>query len=141
MLEGCKQIRPQTSFLLANRIQIPAFQQQSKKTLREIFRLFRSDALSPHKAVDRPPIRAAKFFECLSCCWRFALRFQNHAPVSCCKSDRSVFRTCANRVQGNPVMARYSPGIKKKVTGINTAAIEVNRPTRKSHPQVAAISR
>ena len=33
MFQGCEQVRTQAPFLLAHRVQIPAFQQQSKKTL------------------------------------------------------------------------------------------------------------
>src|SRR5215472_2312077 len=63
MFERGKQIRPQPSFLLANRIEITARKQQREKALSEVFCLLRWSALTPHKAVDRSPIRAAKPFQ------------------------------------------------------------------------------
>ena len=34
---------------------------------------------------ERPPVIAAKFFECLLCRRRFALSLEHHAPVCGCK--------------------------------------------------------
>src|SRR5438105_11535113 len=99
MFERCEQIRPQTPFLLADGIQIPAFQQQSKKTLREIFRLFRSNALSSYETINRSPVGAAKFSKrCLRrVCW--TLRLQHHAPMRGSKRHRTVIRASANSAQ------------------------------------------
>src|SRR5262249_46421923 len=93
MLERREQVRTQASLLLANGIKIPALQQERKKTLREIFRLLWLCAPSPHEGMNRSPIGVAKFLKCRLCCWCRTLRFQDHAPVSCCERDRPVLRT------------------------------------------------
>jgi hypothetical protein len=54
MFKASEKIRTETAFLFANGIQIAALEQQSKKTLREIFRVFGSDppvALQSHRLV------------------------------------------------------------------------------------------
>ena len=94
MLERREQIRTQASFLFANGIQIPALQQQRKKTLREIFCLFRSGALSPHERINRSPIGAAKFLKRRLCSWCWTLGFQNHAPMRRGKRRPSVLSGC-----------------------------------------------
>src|SRR5262245_30313322 len=106
MLERCEQIRTQAPLLFAHRIQIPAFQQQSKKTLREIFCLFRSDALSPHEPVNWSPISSAQCFECLLCSWRFALRLQYYTPMS---SRKRCAVTIGSLNLGGPVHGVRSP--------------------------------
>src|SRR6266480_2734426 len=73
VLQRGEQVRTQSSLLFAHSAQIPALQQKSKKTLREILRFLRPSWLSPHKAVNGPPINPAELFKCLLCRWRFAL--------------------------------------------------------------------
>jgi len=46
MFERCEQIGPEPSFFLAHSIEIAALQQQCEEALREIFRIFRFNALS-----------------------------------------------------------------------------------------------
>ena len=65
MLERRKQIRTQTSLLLADSIKIASLKQERKKTLREILCLLGLDALSPYEGINRSPVSATKFFECL----------------------------------------------------------------------------
>src|SRR4029453_18179429 len=81
MLKRCEQIKSEPFFFLANRIEIAALQQQSKKPLCEIFRLFRSNALSSYETINRTPIRAAKSLEFFLCRRRLPLCLQHHAPV------------------------------------------------------------
>src|SRR4029077_10219681 len=73
VLQRREQIRTQSPLLFAHSPQVPALQQESKKTLREILRFLRPSTLSPHKAVNGSPINAAEFFKCLLCRWRFSL--------------------------------------------------------------------
>ena|SRR6266480_3987809 len=96
MFERCEQIRTQAPLLLANSIEIAALQQQCKKALSEIFRLFWFGALSPHEPVNRPPVRAAKLFQRRLCRWSRTLRLQDHAPMRCGKCEGSVPRACTN---------------------------------------------
>src|SRR5262249_16764779 len=91
-----EQIRAQASFLLANRIQIPAFEQQSKKPLSEILGFFGNNALSPNETINWLPIRAAKFFKRLFCSRRWTLRRQYDGPVRGSKCHRAVMRISAN---------------------------------------------
>src|SRR6266436_188433 len=89
MFEGRQQIGTQTAFLFADSIQVSALQQERKKPLSEILRVFRCGAVSPHKRVEWSPICAAKFFECFTRFWRFASCHQHHAPMSggkCCRT-------------------------------------------------------
>ena len=59
---------------------------------REIFRFFRSDALSPYETIDRSPVNAADLIKRFlrSCCW--TLRFQHQTPVSRCERDAPTLR-------------------------------------------------
>ena len=52
MLERFEQIRTQAPFLFAHNVQLSAFQQQRKETLREIFCFFGTGALSPHETIE-----------------------------------------------------------------------------------------
>ena len=61
--------------------QISALQQQREETLGKILRLLLSGSLAASRSINRSPIGATKFFECLLCRGRFALRFQDHAPM------------------------------------------------------------
>src|SRR5207248_10630656 len=90
VLQRGEQVRTQSPLLFAHSAQIPALQQESKKTLREILRFLRPSSLSPHKAVNGPPINSAQFFKCLLCRRRFALCLQHDAPVRSGKCDASV---------------------------------------------------
>src|SRR6266496_3257920 len=99
MFEGRQQIGTQTAFLFADSLQVSALQQERKKPLSEILRVFRSGALSPHEGVEWPPIGAAKFFECSIRCRRFTLRGEDHTPVGCGKCHSAVLRVSANRAQ------------------------------------------
>src|SRR5215468_9548530 len=99
MLQRRKQIRTQAPFLLADRIQVAALQQQSKKALREIFRLFRPDALPSYEAIDRSPIRCAEFFKGCLRCGRWTLRLKYYAPVRGTKRHRTMRGVSANRAQ------------------------------------------
>src|SRR5262249_34329126 len=81
--------------LFAHSPQIPALQQQSKKTLRKILRFLGPRTLSPHKAVNGPPIDTAKLFKRFLCRGRLALRLQNHAPGRGGKRDGVAFRISA----------------------------------------------
>src|SRR6266496_1893052 len=77
MFERRQQIRTQAPLLFTDSIQIPAFQEQRKKPLGEIFGFLGADALPPHETINRSPIRAAKFFERRLCCWRWAFCFSS----------------------------------------------------------------
>src|SRR5439155_17128595 len=46
--------------------------------------------MSPHVAIDRSPIGAAKFFESVLCRWGFALRLEHHTPVRGSKYGRAM---------------------------------------------------
>jgi hypothetical protein len=63
-----------TPVLLADCSKILASEKTRKEFLNDILSILRCEPLPPHKPVKRPPIRAAKFFERLFCCRRFALR-------------------------------------------------------------------
>src|SRR6266550_322459 len=106
MFERRQQIRTQAPLLFTDSIQIPAFQEQRKKPLGEIFGFLGADALPPHETVNRSPIRAAKFFERRLCCWRWALRFQDHAPMSCGKSNRTVLRAWADLIPRGLILVK-----------------------------------
>src|SRR5262249_42271452 len=97
MLYGREQIRTQSTLLFAHSAQIPALQQKSKKTLREILCFLRPSPLSPDKAVNGSPIDAAELFKCLLCRGRLALCLQHHAPVRGSKRRRAVISISANR--------------------------------------------
>src|SRR5947208_12311699 len=99
MFERRQQIRTQAPLLFTDSVQIPAFQEQRKKPLGEIFRFLGADALPPHETVKRSPIRAAKFFERRFCCWRWTLRGEHHTPVSGNKRNAGVLRASANPSQ------------------------------------------
>src|SRR5262249_40660162 len=99
MFERGEQIRTQTPFFFAHSIEVPALQQQCEEALSEIFRLFRSNALSSYEPINRSPISAAKFFQCRLCCWGFTLRRQHHAPARGSKRDRAVLRASAHPSQ------------------------------------------
>src|SRR5262249_34850293 len=90
VLQRREQIRTQSPFLFAHSAQIPALQQKCKKSLRKILRFLRPRPLSAHKAIDRSPINAAKFFECFLCRWRFTLCLQHDAPVRGSKRRRAM---------------------------------------------------
>src|SRR6266496_1100280 len=81
MFQRRQQIGTQTAFFFTDSIQVPTLQQQCEEALSEIFRFFRVGALSPHKTINWSPIRAAKFFECRLCSWRWTLRCQYDAPM------------------------------------------------------------
>src|SRR5213596_2096390 len=97
VLQRGEQVRTQSSLLFAHSAQIPALQQKSEKTLREILRFLRPSPLSPHKAVNGPPINPAEFSKCLMCRRRFTLCLQHHAPVRSDKRRRAVISISANR--------------------------------------------
>src|SRR6266481_4190540 len=92
MFQRPEEIRTQTAFFFADSIEIPALQQQCKKTLSEIFCLFRPDALSSYETVNRSPVRATKFFECLFCRGRWTLCREYNAPMRGSKCHRAVIR-------------------------------------------------
>src|SRR5439155_17075350 len=92
--------------LCAHSAQIPAFQQKSKKTLREILRFLGTNTLSSHNAVNGPPINPAELFKCLMCRRRFALSLQHHAPVRSDKRRRAVISISANRAQLSHLVLR-----------------------------------
>src|SRR6266436_6041457 len=92
MFQRPEEIRTQTAFFFANGIEIPALQQQCEKALSEIFCLFRPDALSSYETVNRSPVGAAKFFECLLRRGRWTLRRQYDAPMRGSKCHRAVIR-------------------------------------------------
>src|SRR5206468_12956800 len=73
VLERGEQVRTQSSLFFAHSAQIPALQQESKKTLCKILRFLQPSTLSPHKTVNGSPINAAEFFKCILRRWRFAL--------------------------------------------------------------------
>src|SRR5207248_4527803 len=98
VLQRGEQVRTQSSLLFAHSAQIPALQQKSKKALREILCFLRPSSLSPHKAVNGPPINPAELFKCLMCRRRFALRLQHDAPVRGSKCRRGVISISANRI-------------------------------------------
>src|SRR4029434_3813513 len=58
-----KQIRPKSPPFPADTVQISVLQQRREKTLGNVLCLRRRKALSPQKRENRPPIRAAKFFQ------------------------------------------------------------------------------
>src|SRR5437667_12893298 len=95
MFQRREEIRTQAPFLFADSLQVAALQQQCKETLGEIFRLLRSNALSPYETINWSPVRAAKFFECLLGRGRWTLCRQHHAPVGCRKGDGPVL--CSGR--------------------------------------------
>jgi hypothetical protein len=74
MFERHKQIRTKSAFFSPHSAQIPAFEKQRKKTLREILRLLGPDILSPNEAINRSPISAAKLLKRFLSRWRFTLR-------------------------------------------------------------------
>src|SRR6266699_5530896 len=96
MFERRQQIRTQAPLLFTDSIQIPAFQEQRKKPLGEIFGFLGAEALPPHETVNRSPIRAAKFFERFLRCGRWTLRGEHHTPVSSNKRNPGVLRASAN---------------------------------------------
>src|SRR4029453_11747961 len=97
MFHRRKQIRAQSSLLFAHSAEVPAFQQERKKTLRKILSFLRPGTLSPHKAVNGSPINPAEFFKCLLCRWRFPLCLQHHAPVRGGKRRRALISISADR--------------------------------------------
>src|SRR5258705_14004005 len=48
--------------------------------------------MPPYVAIDRPPIRGAKFFESLLCRLRFTLCLEHHTPVRGSKDRRTIDR-------------------------------------------------
>src|SRR5438552_1488845 len=99
VLQRGEQVRTQSSLLFAHSAQIPALQQKSKKALREILRFLRPSSLSPHKAVNGPPINPAELFKCLMCRRRFALCLQHDGPVRGRKRHPTVLRPSAEPIQ------------------------------------------
>src|SRR5512132_3954593 len=99
MLQRCEQIRSEPSFFLANGIEIAALQQKSEKTLREILRLFRFNALSSHKTVNWSPICAPTFFQCLLRCGGCSSRREHNAPMRSRECRRTVLRASADSGQ------------------------------------------
>src|SRR4029077_12909128 len=67
MFQRREKIGTQSSFLLADSIQIAPLQQQREKTLSKIFRVLSPYALSSHETINRSPISAAEFFQRLLC--------------------------------------------------------------------------
>src|SRR4029450_12480392 len=113
-----EQIRTQPSLLFAHSPQISALQQKSKKTLRKILRFLRPSPLSPHKAVNGPPINPAEFFKCLVRRRRFALCLQYDAPMRGSKGRRGVISISANRAQRRHlVFSRDHAPIQLKTRG------------------------
>src|SRR5262245_9150897 len=96
ILQRREQIRAQTPFFPAHCVEIFSLEQQSKKTLSKILSFLWIVALPARVAIERPPVSAAKFFECFSCRRRFALSLQHHAPVCGCKRP-AVMSISANR--------------------------------------------
>src|SRR5207245_10253273 len=76
-----EQKRAKSPLFFADGTETPALQYLRKKSLGNILRLCRSNALSPEEAVDRSPVHAAKFLERFVCSWRFSLRLKHHAPM------------------------------------------------------------
>jgi hypothetical protein len=115
IFERNQQIRTQPPFFLANPIQTFALQQQREKGLSEIFRLFWFDALPPHETINWSPVCAAKFFECLLCCGRWALRREHNAPMSCCKCRRPVLCAWGDPIpRGLILINRHACNLSKK---------------------------
>jgi F0F1-type ATP synthase beta subunit len=73
MFERHKQIRTKSPLFFPDSAQISAFEQQRKKTLREILCLLGFDTLSPNEAINRSPISAAKLLQRFLSRWRFVL--------------------------------------------------------------------
>src|SRR5690349_4684152 len=79
--ERHKQIRTQTSLFAPDCVQVSVFEQTRKKSLNQVLRLFSSKAVPPNESIKRSPISATKYFKCSLCSRRFALRFQDNAPM------------------------------------------------------------
>src|SRR5439155_1368211 len=69
-----------------------------EKTLSKILGLLPHSALSSYEAINGSPVSAAKLLERRLCCWRWALRFHDHAPMRGGKRDRPVSRAWANPI-------------------------------------------
>src|SRR5262245_3789012 len=92
MFHRRKQVRTKSASFLPYTVQIFALEQQREKALGKIFGVLSAGAVPPHVAIDRPPIRAAKFFESLLCCRRFTLCLEHHTPVRSSKNRRALAR-------------------------------------------------
>src|SRR6266542_4660103 len=117
MLQRCQQIRTQPSFLLANIVEIPALQQQRKEPLCKIFRLLGTSALTPDETIDRSPISAAKFFQCLPGFRGLTVRFQHHAPMRRGKRDTAALRAWGDSIPRRLILVSghvYDPNKKAR---------------------------
>src|SRR5437763_1721183 len=92
ILERHEQVRTQTSFFAADRIEVAPLQQQREETLSKILCFFRLIAITPDESVKGPPISAAKLFQRHISCRRSTLRSYHHAPMRSSKCDRSALR-------------------------------------------------
>src|SRR5215472_16425565 len=85
MLERCQKKGTQAPLLLSHGLEIVAFQNPRKKPLGDIFRFLWLNTPLPHEAVNRPPVRAAKFLQRFLRRGGFASRLQDYTPMRCRK--------------------------------------------------------
>ena len=119
-------------FSLRTAFEIPAFQQQRKKTLGEILRLFRPGPLSPDKTINGSPVCPAKIFECFLRCRRSALRREHNAPMGCCKRHAPV--SCVRHGTDSLWRTRVSPTLRGLIVNrhvpIQTKSLDQIKPKK-----------
>src|SRR5581483_4539216 len=106
-----QQERTQSSPLPAAGVQAIPLQESRKETLGKILRFLVLVALLSHVSVERPLVRAAKFFERFACRPRFALRGKHQAPTSGGERNRSVLSGSQrlNRAHQKPfILPKYT---------------------------------